>query len=1407
MKMQWGVFAKLVVTVTLILALTFVGLASLVLQIVQNHNTQLVQANMTDYVHSNEDYSRSLQQGYNNISAVLDDTGKQISGLVTDLYVVNFSALLSSIGNRIFPYIESYDYDTAMRIITQAIVDNSEVEWITFITSQNPKPSDVFQAGKRSNSENTKVFMFKHPDAVTYLRIEMQANLIGLHGVERVKSLFAETLAENAKIAAEMNARTKAHIEYARNKAVLISEAGATKVKHWISGVMLAVLVLLGICVAIIMRKLVIRPLLHLVNHLLAIEQTGDFSKRARFHRNDEVGQALQAINSLMQSLENAMSRIKQAHKTTDNIFTSMTDTLLVVAATGNITQVNRTDLLGYAKTELIGLPINKVFAQAETNNFTSAKLSTLMQVGSMTNIDATVLNKDGDMIPVLVSSSVLDTSNKNINDVILIIKDITAYRDAKNTMETQSWLAASTTKFTEIAQKARTLEIIADSLICELTPFLAATHGVMYIVDVKTKRYNLMGSYGYEEQRQISNSFALGESLVGQCAVANSIIRFAAPADYIQISSALGKASPLEIITIPISFRENVLAVIEIASFKRFTEQHNLLLEELMPHIALVLENLMRTLRTEALLHQTTTQAKQLRSQQQALEFTNTQLHKERQEVEKKASELALASQYKSEFLATMSHEIRTPMNAIIGLTNLALQQELTPKLEDYLVKVQNASRSLLRLINDILDFSKIESGKLELEAADFRLNEVFDHLADLFRDTAAAKNIELIMWVPRICQDTLIGDSFRLEQILMNLISNAIKFSEAGDIVVQVKQLQSTNDQMLFEFAVQDAGIGLTPAQADKLFTPFVQADGSTTRKYGGSGLGLSICKHLATLMGGKIWVESSPDTGSTFRFTALFAAHKSVPDDNLAVVPMPLQGIEVLVVDDNETARFVLGEILQSYGFVPTMAATGAAAITEVQRAITAGTPHQLVLMDYLMPGMNGVETARVLLKIVAAAQDHNNPPKLLLLTAFGLEKDIVEQARTAGFAAFLAKPVNSSLLFDTIMEMFGQKLAKRYRSKRVIMDTTAITEQVGNSRLLLVEDMPINQQVAREILQGVGIQVDIANDGSEAVRMVADCDYDVVLMDIQMPIMDGYEATRTIRRNPRFAELPIVAMTAHALSSDQEKCRTAGMNDHIGKPIDIEELYTVLTRLIKPAARGADVRAILQEQSKNEMTGGGPNDIPNDLAGIDATAGLQRVGGKSKIYRSLLIEFKRKFSNVAAEIRAALAHEGDREIARSQTHAIKGVAGNLGAHNLYEASRDLEKAIELGDQEELSVMLSGFEKALQQVVESISSLELEVKELHPEDDVVIAAETPLNHAEVMALMTELVDLVAVGNSEAEERLPVLKTALHGATGIADILVQLEECLINFDFKGAQESLMDITRVLDITMGKRT
>jgi two-component system sensor histidine kinase/response regulator len=628
-------------------------------------------------------------------------------------------------------------------------------------------------------------------------------------------------------------------------------------------------------------------------------------------------------------------------------------------------------------------------------------------------------------------------------------------------------------------------------------------------------------------------------------------------------------------------------------------------------------------------------------------------------------------AARMKSDFLANMSHEIRTPMNAIIGMAHLALRTDLDARQRDYVTKIRQAGQHLLRIINDILDFSKIESGHLSVESIDFELERVLAGVSDFIGDKAAGKGLELLLDVdPRVAND-LRGDPLRLGQVLVNFASNAVKFTDEGAVVIRVRPADDDTEGTLVRFEVEDTGIGLTAEQIGRLFQSFSQADTSTTRKYGGTGLGLAISKRLAQLMGGDVGVSSAPGRGSTFHFTARLTPGHNRPPRHL---PRPdLRGRRVLVVDDNPLALKIASEMLQSMTFHVEAVRSGDEALGVIADADRRSEAFAIVFLDWRMPGLDGIETARRISAMPLAA-----PPRLVLVTAYGRE-DAFHEAEGVDFAGVLVKPVSPSLLFDVALKALGAEVESR-RSAGAVLQSDPDAARMRGARVLLVEDNELNQQVATELLTAVGIHVDIAENGERGLQRLEHGTYDLVLMDVQMPVMDGLECARRIRQSGRYPNLPILAMTANAMAGDRERSIAAGMNDHITKPIDPEELFDALQRWL-PATVAVDSSSpqTLVELPANDI-------VPvHAIPGLDAAAGLRRVLGNHTAYVSLLRRFVASQAGTAREIGEALAQDLRAEGERA-AHTLKGVAGTIGAGELQRAAADVEAALRRGESHE-------------------------------------------------------------------------------------------------------------------------
>jgi PAS domain S-box-containing protein len=734
-----------------------------------------------------------------------------------------------------------------------------------------------------------------------------------------------------------------------------------------------------------------------------------------------------------------------------------------------------------------------------------------------------------------------------------------------------------------------------------------------------------------------------------------------------------------------------------------------------------------------------------------------------------------------KSEFLANMSHEIRTPMSAIIGMAYLALRTELSPKQHDYVGKIHRAALSLLGIINDILDFSKIEAGKLEVEHIPFCLDDVLANVASVTGQKAADKQLEYLFHVPHSIPRMLVGDPLRLGQVLINLVNNAVKFTPAGELELSCMRLDSgaahamQGDRVRLRFSVRDTGIGMNEQQQGKLFRAFHQANGSTTREYGGTGLGLSISQQLVGLMGGRIMVKSSPGKGATFHFDLEFPL--SGEPERVAVAPPELDGARLLLVDDSEVAREIMCEALLALPLRVDTAASGLEAEAALLAADAGGDPYRVVLTDWQMPGMDGITLARR----IAGNPALRHPPSVVLATAFGRE-EVQQEAESAGIRGFLCKPIGQSALVDTLVALFAPPRAQNARSR---------CEDSGDcvARVLLVEDNLVNQQIALELLQAQNIAVAVAATGREALDMLMAGGpeaYDLVLMDLEMPQLDGHAATVELRKDARFDKLPVIAMTAHALAEIRERCLREGMQDYVSKPVEPEKLYATLARWIG-AQLPPPLPPHLSHALASEVSDGPALPGLSSLSGIDSAFGLRHVAGNTALYVQLLDRFRATQRDAGNLIRTDF-EAGHRMEAASRAHTLRGVAGNIGARELQTLAQAVEEGLSMAssDRARMAAGVRALQAAVDATMHSLDSYFASHAARAPAAPAqALDAGTP---ADALRAVAQLEQLLAEFSGDATDYFETVRAQLAGVLE-PQVLARLEQHLSRYEFEEAR------------------
>ncbi|MEN8257225.1 MAG: response regulator [Thermodesulfobacteriota bacterium] len=751
--------------------------------------------------------------------------------------------------------------------------------------------------------------------------------------------------------------------------------------------------------------------------------------------------------------------------------------------------------------------------------------------------------------------------------------------------------------------------------------------------------------------------------------------------------------------------------------------------------------------------------------------------------EIEEASRMAENANRQKSQFLANMSHEIRTPLNAIIGMSHLVSETDLSRKQEDYLKKIKQASRNMLDIINDILDLSKIEASKLELKKSGFNLEDILQNVTNIVSTRDQPTNVELIISTDPEAPTDLIGDPLRLSQILINLVNNATKFTDMGEIVIGTEVVGKTDENVTFRFSVMDTGIGMTKKQQETVFDAFRQADVATSHMYGGTGLGLTISRLLIGLMGGNLQLESEPGQGSTFSFEITFdrASSDIACADHL---PESLLDMNVLVVDDNSTVQKIFKIILESFSLRVTLASSGEEGLSLIDRAAEMGDPFLLVICDWQMGGVNGIDCARKVIN----NDDLPIKPAIIMVTAYEAT-DIYRKTEELGLDGLLFKPVNKQNLFDGILKAFAKKKVPSLLAAPFSGEEEHLRKSIENAEILMAEDNAINRQVAQEILESWGASVTVVHNGYDAVELVKSQDFDLILMDVQMPVMDGHEASRRIRqweqsseRRQKHGALPIIAMTAYAMGGDKEKCLEAGMNDHVSKPLDPQHMFATLTKWMPPPEKR---KKELDEQTRPS------NHIPKNLVGIDQVTALRRLAGNKLLYKNLLIQFATDYREILTLIERYITGENWTE-AEKLVHTLKSVAGNIGAIEVVQSATVLDSELRKKGEN-----IAGYFTILK---EKLIPIQQTLAEVFPElnEQLLYEHSITTSLAEQQRRIQQLAMFIKSSAQEAKQLFYILKpTLLSVAT---DDTWQLQEYLEQDNFEQAEAVMASILKVTE-------
>ena len=729
-------------------------------------------------------------------------------------------------------------------------------------------------------------------------------------------------------------------------------------------------------------------------------------------------------------------------------------------------------------------------------------------------------------------------------------------------------------------------------------------------------------------------------------------------------------------------------------------------------------------------------------------------------------------ASRAKSEFLTNMSHEIRTPMNAITGLSELCLRKNLAEeKRSNYLKRINASSQYLLTIINDILDLSKIEDGKIDLKQEHFELDEVLKQTWQVIAEKAKEKPLEILFARPPDIPNKLIGDETRLTQILTNLTRNAIKYTDSGEILLKVDLVEKTENTVKYQFAVEDTGPGIPPEKQEEIFQRFSRAENSIDGGTSGAGLGLAIARQLVKMMDGEIWLESESGEGSTFYFTAEFGLSEE-KEARVTSPPPEIDGMKVLVVDDNSSAREICREYLKALNLQPEIAADGKTALEKLNEV---ENNYELLLMDWKLPELNGLEITQK----IREKPEIQSQPEIILVSAYEKE-EIMEEPGSEYISDFLTKPFSPSSLFDAVMDIFGySSLDIAQEQKQELVEEKLLAD--SDNKILLVEDNETNQVLAQEILESYNYQVDIAEDGKEALDKISSYQFDCVLMDIKLPELNGYETTRRIRNEMGLSDLPVIALTANVMEKHFKKAVEAGMDDLISKPIDIEDMLQKIKRLITSSE--FEDKDKLQSRGGNRKKAEEINEL-SELRTLNVDKGLKRLGGNTEAYRKVLKKFAHNQPKLEDKLRDA-QKKSDYKLLEDIAHEIKGTAGNIGAENLQEKAGKLEKLLEeKSKSENIDRLAKNLEKELSKTAEEIKALpEITTEKSETSRDITIS--------ELKTELQEIKELIVSYDMKATDA--VQKYMMNtGREWLDDSMKELNNKLEEYEFESSLEQI---------------